>query len=622
VYGEEDPEFTYTASDPSVILTGKLGREPGENAGIYAITIGTLSAGEQYAINFVSADFTITKKAASVTPNAASKVYGEADPTFTGVLTGFLAGDNVVAVYSRQAGETVAGSPYEISATLSPAGVLGNYEITYNTANFTITKREASVTPNAASKVYGEADPTFTGVLTGFLAGDNVVAVYSRAAGETVAGSPYAISAVLSPEGVLANYNITYNTAEFTITKKEASVTPNDATKVYGEADPTFTGVLTGFLVADGVTAVYSREAGETVAGSPYVINAVLSPEEVLDNYDITYNTANFTITPKAITVTADPKTKTYGLPDPALTYGVTGMEDGDSLTGGLARVAGENVGTYQITIGTLTAGPNYTITFVPANLTITARPITITADDKERMIGDSDPVLTYSITAGSLAFDDEVTGALVRDAGEALGTYPIKQGTLAIDDGKGGANYDLTFVEGTFTIKQIPITITAHAATKVYGEEDPEFTYTASDPSVALTGALGREPGENVGAYAITIGTLSAGPEYAITFVSADLSITKRPITIAVDDKEKVEGDPDPVLTWKIKSGSLAFADKITGVLERESGEDVGVYKILIGSLKIDDGNNGENYNLKFEEGTFKILSGKFYIFIPLLRQ
>ena len=83
-----------------------------------------------------------------------------------------------------------------------------------------------------------------------------------RAAGETVAGSPYAISAVLSPEGVLANYNITYNTAEFTITKKEASVTPNDATKVYGEADPTFTGVLTGFLVADGVTAVYSREAG------------------------------------------------------------------------------------------------------------------------------------------------------------------------------------------------------------------------------------------------------------------------------------------------------------------------------------------------------------------------
>ena len=46
----------------------------------------------------------------------------------------------MTATYSRTAGETVAGSPYTISATLSPAGVLSNYNITYNTANFTITR--------------------------------------------------------------------------------------------------------------------------------------------------------------------------------------------------------------------------------------------------------------------------------------------------------------------------------------------------------------------------------------------------------------------------------------------------------------------------------------------------
>ena len=45
----------------------------------------------------------------------------------------------MTATYSRVAGETVEGSPYAISAVLSPAGVLGNYNITYNTANFTIT---------------------------------------------------------------------------------------------------------------------------------------------------------------------------------------------------------------------------------------------------------------------------------------------------------------------------------------------------------------------------------------------------------------------------------------------------------------------------------------------------
>src|SRR5262249_9262894 len=153
-----------------------------------------------------TAAFTINPKTASVTPAAAMKTYGYGDPALTGALSGFLAGDNVVASYSRTAGETVGGGPYTISAALTPAGVLGNYAITYNTASFTINKRTASVTPNAASKMYGSADPALIGTLSGFVAADGVTATYSRTAGETVLGGPYTIGAVLSPAGVLANY--------------------------------------------------------------------------------------------------------------------------------------------------------------------------------------------------------------------------------------------------------------------------------------------------------------------------------------------------------------------------------------------------------------------------------
>ena len=143
---------------------------------------------------------------------------------------------------------------------LSPAGVLSNYNITYNTAEFTITPLTvAVVTPDAASKIYGDPDPVFTGTLTGFLPADGVTATYTRTAGETVGGSPYTISATLSPVEVLGNYTITYNTAIFNITPKTASVTPDAASKVYGSADPALTGTLAGFLPADNVTAVYSR---------------------------------------------------------------------------------------------------------------------------------------------------------------------------------------------------------------------------------------------------------------------------------------------------------------------------------------------------------------------------
>ena len=42
----------------------------------------------------------------------------------------------------------MAGSPYIISPTLSPAAVLSNYDITYNTANFTINKANATCIVN------------------------------------------------------------------------------------------------------------------------------------------------------------------------------------------------------------------------------------------------------------------------------------------------------------------------------------------------------------------------------------------------------------------------------------------------------------------------------------------
>src|SRR5439155_1907565 len=208
--------------------------------------------------------------------------------------------DGVTASYSRTAGETVLGGPYTISATLSPAAVLSNYSITYNTANFTIDAKAASVTPNAASKTYGDADPAFTGTLTGFLAADGVTAIYGRTAGETVLGSPYTISATLSPAGVLGNYSITYNTAAFTINTKAASVTPNAASKTYGDPDPAFTGTLTGFLAADGVTATYNRTDSEAAGGS-YTISSTPLPIGVLSNYSITYNTAAFTINKKSV---------------------------------------------------------------------------------------------------------------------------------------------------------------------------------------------------------------------------------------------------------------------------------------------------------------------------------
>jgi len=101
-----------------------------------------------------------------------------------------------------------------------------------------------------------------------------------------------------------------------------------------------------------------------------------ISDADATDAWYIWNATKTFTITPAALTVTADAKTKEYGDADPELTYTSTGLIGEDAITGVLSRAEGENVGTYAISQGTLTAGSNYNILYTGADMTINKKSI------------------------------------------------------------------------------------------------------------------------------------------------------------------------------------------------------------------------------------------------------
>ena len=91
-------------------------------------------------------------------------------------------------------------------------------------------------------------------------------------------------------------------------------------------------------------------------------------------------------ITQRAITFTADAgQTKVYGASDPVLfTQTITSgaLQFTDTVTGASTRVAGEDVGSFAITQGTLNiadgnGGANYSLTYVSDNFVITQRAIT-----------------------------------------------------------------------------------------------------------------------------------------------------------------------------------------------------------------------------------------------------
>lgn len=482
VYGDADPALTYAITSGTLVgtdaFTGGLTRAAGDAVGAYAIQQDTLALSTNYALTYVGADLTITARAVTITAAAQTKTYGDGDPALTyAVSSGTLAySDAFTGSLTRVTGEDIGSYAIEQgSVTLG-----GNYALSYVGADLTITTRAIAVTAEAQNKTYGDPDPPLTYLISsGTLAfGDAFAGGLSRVAGENI--GPYAIEqGSLSLSG---NYTLTYTGANLTIGQKTASVTPAANTKTYGSVDPALGGTLSGFLAADGVTASYSRTVGETVLGGPYTISATLSPAAVLNNYSITYNTANFAITPKAASVTPAANTKVYNSVDPVLTGSLSGFLAADGVTAGYSRVAGETVlgGPYTIsaTLSPASVLTNYTVTYNTANFSITPKAATVTATNRIKGVGQTVVFAGTEFTQSGFVLTDTVTSVTLTSAGAAAGAtvagspYAIVPSAAV---GSGLSNYAITYINGSLTVigaspstgslwppnhKMVPITI------------------------------------------------------------------------------------------------------------------------------------------------------------------
>ncbi|WBI31667.1 MBG domain-containing protein [Pseudomonas aeruginosa] len=631
VYGDADPSLTYQVSglkngdSAGSILTGGLNRAAGENVGVYGINQGDLALNSgNYDLSYQGNNLTITKALLNVIADAKTKVYGDADPSLTYQVSGLKNGDTAGAVLNGGSLSRVAGENVGVYGINQGDLALnsGNYDLSYQGNNLTITKALLNVIADAKTKVYGDADPSLTYQVSGLKNGDTAGAVLNggglvRVSGENVGN--YAIQ-----QGglglVSGNYDLAYQGNNLTITKALLNVIADGKTKVYGDADPSLTYQVSGLKNGDSagsiLTGGLNRAAGENVG--VYGIN---QGDLALNsgNYDLSYQGNNLTITKALLNVIADGKTKVYGDADPSLTYQVSGLKNGDTAGavlngGGLVRVSGENVGNYAIQQGGLgLVSGNYDLAYQGNNLTITKALLNVIADGKTKVYGDADPSLTYQVSglrngdsAGSI-----LTGGLNRDAGENVGVYGINQGDLALNSG----NYDLSYQGNNLTITKALLNVIADAKTKVYGDADPSLTYQVSglkngDTAGAVLngGSLSRVAGENVGVYGINQGDLALNSgNYDLSYQGNNLTITKALLNVIADAKTKVYGDADPSLTYQVsglKNGDTAGAVLNGGGLVRVSGENVGNYAIQQGGLGLVSG----NYDLAYQGNNLTI--------------
>ncbi|WP_121497655.1 MBG domain-containing protein, partial [Pseudomonas aeruginosa] len=632
VYGDADPTLTYQVSGlknsdtAAGVLSGNLGRVAGENVGNYGILQGGLGLNTaNYTLSYVGNDLRITPAQLNVIADAKTKVYGDLDPALTYQVSGLKRGDTAGAVLNGGSLSRVAGENVGVYG-INQGGlglVSSNYTLNYQGNNLTITKALLNVIADAKTKVYGDADPSLTYQVSGLKNGDTAGAVLNGGSLSRVAGENVGVYGI-NQGGlglVSANYDLSYQGNNLTITKALLNVIADAKTKVYGDADPALTYQVSGLKNGDTAGAVLNggglvRVSGENV-GNYAIQQGGLGL--VSGNYDLAYQGNNLTITKALLNVIADAKTKVYGDADPSLTYQVSGLKNGDTagsiLTGGLNRAAGENVGVYGINQGDLALNSgNYDLNYQGNNLTITKALLNVIADAKTKVYGDADPALTYQVSGlknGDTAGAVLNGGSLSRVAGENVGVYGINQGGL----GLLSANYDLSYQGNNLTITKALLNVIADAKTKVYGDADPSLTYQVSglkngDTAGAVLngGSLSRVAGENVGVYGINQGDLALNSgNYDLSYQGNNLTITKALLNVIADAKTKVYGDADPSLTYQVsglKNGDTAGAVLNGGGLVRVSGENVGNYAIQQGGLGLVSG----NYDLAYQGNNLTI--------------
>jgi len=249
----------------------------------------------------------------------------------------------------------------------------------------------ATVSPSS-----GSTAPT--GTITFLDGSNNIGTVALSGAQATLPLSSFAVAS----HSITATYNgdnlflgSTSSTLTQTVTPAALIVTTNNASRQYGQANPVFSGTISGIQNGDNVTATYASAAtSASPAGTYAIVSTLVDSTNKLGNYSVTSNNGTLTVKPTPLTITANNATKTFNTANPALTWTASGFVNGEgtsvltpSPTCTTTAVTTSPVGSYPITCSGASA-TNYAISYVPGTLTVTCHYVSITLSPSTVAVG------------------------------------------------------------------------------------------------------------------------------------------------------------------------------------------------------------------------------------------
>jgi subtilisin-like proprotein convertase family protein len=624
-------EFTVVGLVSGETLTSvtlvSAGTVPAATTGSYEIVpsapVGTLNAAN-YQFTFVPGMLTVNPAALTGRANDCSRFYGQTNPPFTVIYSGFVNGQDASVVTNTLSGSSPATTSSPVGAYPITVGGQSapNYSLEYLEGTLTVMPTPLLVAGDDASRAYGQPNPSFTATISGWGNGEDTNAL----SGTLVLSSPAETNSAVGlypiiPAGLTAtNYTITFSNGTLRVTAYALSVTASNQSRNYGAANPELTGSIVGVQNGDNISAVYATvaEPNSSVGGYPITISLV-DPDHKLDNYSVTTNHGMLTVNPAALTGRANDCLRFYGQTNPAFTITYSGFVNGQdtsvvtgTLSGSSLATTNSPVGAYPISVGGQSA-PNYSLEYLEGTLKVMPAPLLVAGDDASRAYGEPNPDFTATISGWVNGEDTNALGGTLllsspAETNSAVGLYPI------IPAGLTATNYAITFSNGTLRVTDYALSVTASNQSRTYGAANPELTGSIagvqSGDNISAVYATVAEPNSPVGGYPITISLVDPDHKldsYSVTTNHGTLTVDPALLKVTADPQSRAYGVTNPALTASITGfvngeARSVLAGELTLTTPAEVTSPPGAYPIVIGGL------TSTNYELQFSNALLTI--------------
>ncbi|WP_433984142.1 MBG domain-containing protein [Tunturiibacter empetritectus] len=609
-YGAPNPTFSASATGAQNNDTFTFSESTSATAsspiGNYPIVPTASGANlSNYTVTYVNGTLTIGQATLTVTAADASRAYGAPNPTFSASATGAQNGDTFTYTDTTSATPASPAGTYPIVPVATGAN-LGNYNVVYVNGTLTISKATLTVTATDANRTYGTPNPTFSASATGAQNGDSFT--YTETTTANTASSIGTYPIVPTAAGAnLSNYTVVYNNGTLTIGKATLTVTAADANRTYGTPNPTFSASATGAQNGDSFTYTETTTATTASPIGTYPIVPTAAGTN-LSNYTVIYNNGTLTIGKATLTVTAADANRTYGTPNPTFSASAIGAQNGDTftLTESTPATIASAPGTYAIIpVATGTNLNDYNVTYVNGTLTIGKATLTVTATDASRTYGAANPAFSASASGAQNGDTFSFSETTTATAASPVGTYPI----VPTATGTNLADYNVVYANGTLTVIQVTLTVTAASASRTYGAANPAFSATAvgavNGDTFTFTESTSATATSPVGTYAIV--PLASGTnlsDYNVVYDNGTLTIGQATLAVAAADANRTYGAPNPMFsasaTGAQNGDTFTFSETTTAT----AASPVGTYPIVPTAT----GTNIADYNIVYTNGTLTI--------------